>query len=146
MKKTGCFCPLTTVSFNTMSVTRHFSQLFAYGALGLVGTAGHYLILYLLVEFRGLSVLVSTSAGFVTGAIINHELNRRFLFHKTQRSYSGSAIRFFIVAAAGFLVNLSVMYVLTGIFSVYYLSAQVVATGLVFLVTFLVNKLWTFQA
>ncbi len=88
----------------------------------------------------------SSSAGFVTGAVINHELNRRVLFHRTQRSYSGSAVRFFIVATAGFLVNLSVMYVLTGIFSAYYLVAQVAATGLVFLVTFLVNKLWTFQA
>lgn len=126
--------------------TRHFNQLFIYGALGLVGTAGHYLVLYLMVEFVGLAVLTSSSAGFVTGAVINHELNRRFLFHRTQRSYSGSVVRFFIVAAAGFLVNLSVMYVLTGIFSVYYLIAQVVATGLVFLATFLVNKLWTFQA
>lgn len=125
---------------------RHFNQLFIYGALGLVGTAGHYLVLFLLVEFAELAVLISSSAGFVTGAVINHELNRRFLFHRTQRSYSGSAVRFFMVAAAGFLVNLSVMYVLTDVFSAHYLIAQVVATGLVFLVTFLVNKLWTFQA
>ncbi|MCR8915804.1 GtrA family protein [Marinobacter panjinensis] len=129
-----------------MSGTRHLNQLFTYGALGLVGTASHYLVLYLLVEIAGLAILISSSAGFVTGAIINHELNRRFLFHRTQRSYGGSAVRFFLVAAAGFIVNLSVMYVLTIVFSTYYLVAQVAATGLVFLATFLVNKLWTFQA
>lgn len=129
-----------------MSGIRHINQLFVYGALGLVGTAGHYLVLYLLVELGEISVLISSSAGFVTGAVINHELNRRFLFHRTQRSYSGSAIRFFMVATAGFLVNLTVMFVLTDIFTVHYLIAQVAATGLVFLVTFLVNKLWTFQA
>ena len=129
-----------------MSATRHFNQLFAYGALGLVGTAGHYFILFLLVNLAALPVVLSSSCGFVVGAIVNHELNRRFLFHGTQRSYGGSAVRFFIVAGAGFLVNLSVIYVLAAVFSVYYLLAQVVATGLVFLVTFLINKLWTFQA
>jgi len=129
-----------------MSRIRHLNQLFTYGALGLVGTAGHYLVLYLLVEFGGFAVLIAASAGFVTGAVINHELNRRFLFHGTQRSYSGSAVRFFMVAGAGFLVNLSIMYVLTVLASTHYLVAQLVATGLIFLATFLVNKLWTFQA
>lgn len=126
--------------------TCHFNQLFAYGALGLVGTAGHYFVLYLLVEFAELSILVSTSAGFMTGAVVNHELNRRFLFHRTDRSYGASALRFYMVAIAGFLVNLSTMYVLTEFVAGHYLIAQMVATGLVFLATFLVNKLWTFRA
>ena len=144
--KTGLWFPLIINFSEIMTRARHVNQLFIYGALGLVGTAGHYLVLFLLVEYGAVAVLTSSSAGFVTGAVINHELNRRFLFHRTQRSYRASAVRFFIVAAAGFLVNLSVMFVLADIFSVYYLIAQVVATGLVFLVTFLVNKFWTFQA
>ena len=124
----------------------YLSQLAVYGFLGLFGTACHYLTLYLLVELGSLSVLAATSVGFVVGALVNHELNRRYLFHHTERSYRDSATRFFVVAAFGFLVNLLAMYVLTNLLMAHYILSQLFATGVVFLMTFIFNKLWTFQA
>jgi len=124
----------------------HFNELLFYGFLGVFGTACHYGVLFLMVEWGGSPVLAATSAGFVVGALVNHELNRRFLFHRTERSYKDSASRFFIVAAFGFLVNLLAMYVLTDVLMAHYILAQLVATGMVFVMTFIFNKLWTFQA
>lgn len=124
---------------------KYLGELFVYGFLGLFGTAGHYLTLYLLVEWFAVPVLLATSAGFALGAIINHELNRRFLFRQTRRSYRGSASRFFSVALFGFFVNLFVMYLLFESLRVHYFLAQLSSTATVVLLTFILNRIWTFR-
>ena len=49
-----------------------------------------------------------------------------------------------IIAVVGFCINLAAMFVLNSLFALQYIVAQVLATGLVFLITFLLNKSWTF--
>jgi putative flippase GtrA len=126
--------------------TEHFTQIFIYGVLGLAGTAAHYTVLLVFVEVLMLKAITGSSVGFVVGAIVNHSLNRRFLFHKTQRSYSASALLFCVVSVIGFFLNLGIVATATSVFAWHYLIAQVAATGTVFMVTFVLNKVWTFQS
>ena len=120
------------------------AALFRYGAAGVVGTMAHYAMLLSTVEIFGLSVLSATSIGFVLGAVVNHELNRRFVFDAWGKSYGHTAVKFMIIAVVGFCINLAAMFVLNSLFALQYIVAQVLATGLVFLITFLLNKSWTF--
>lgn len=120
------------------------AALFRYGAAGVVGTLAHYMMLLGAVELFGLSVLSATSMGFFLGAIVNHELNRRFVFDARGKSYGHTAMKFSIIAVVGFCINLAAMFVLNSLLALQYFVAQVFATGLVFLITFLLNKSWTF--
>lgn len=116
-----------------------------YGVIGLVGTIFHFLILTGLVELFDVASVTASSAGFIAGAVINHELNRGILFKRTPRSYLASGIRFFSTAVVGFMMNLGIMMLLVSVFAVHYLLAQIFATGIVFLITFVINKRWTFK-
>ncbi|MBR9871241.1 MAG: GtrA family protein [Gammaproteobacteria bacterium] len=128
----------------SISAESTIATLFRYGVAGIVGTLAHYAVLLGMVEYFGLSVLIATSTGFVLGAVVNHELNRRFVFDARGKSYGHTAIKFMIIAVVGFCINLAAMFVLNILFALQYIVAQVLATGLVFLITFLLNKSWTF--
>lgn len=123
-----------------------FRALVVYGVIGLVGTIFHFIILTGLVEFFDVASVTASSAGFIVGAVINHELNRGILFKRSPRSYFASGIRFFSTAVVGFMMNLGVMTLLVNVFDAHYLLAQLFATGMVFMATFAINKRWTFKS
>lgn len=81
--------------------------------------------------------------GFTVGAFINYLLNYHFTF-KSQKSHKEAMSKFFIVAVFGAVINTILMYIGVDILHLYYLLAQVLATGTVLLWNFVVNKFWTF--
>lgn len=120
-------------------------QLFLYGLLGLCGTACHYSVLIVLVEFFNLGSVAGSSAGFVLGAFVNHSLNRHILFRMTKKNYFQTVTKFLLVASIGFGLNFILMLVFVIVFKLYYLVGQIMSTLIVFVFTFFINKLWTFQ-
>lgn len=120
-------------------------QIVLYGLVGAGGTAGHYAVLVVLVEWQILAPTPASCAGFVVGALINHELNRGVVFTATRSARRNTFGRFMLIAVLGFGLNLAVMVFLVDGLGAYYLISQIVATLAVFLVTFAFNKRWTFQ-
>lgn len=126
-------------------LSRHtFKQFLFFTAIGGIGTAGQYITLVALVEGGIASALPASVVGFIVGAVINYFLNYRFTF-KSNKSHKEAMSKFFIVAAIGAMINTALMYVGLNLLQVYYLLAQIVATGIVLLWNFTANKLWTFK-
>ena len=119
-------------------------QFLNYAAVGLIGTTVHYLVLWLSVEFGGLGAVVGSVFGFIAGAITNYFANYHLTF-KSRRNHQVALPQFFSVALAGLLVNTLVMTMGSKYLSWHYLINQVLATGLVLVLTFLGNKYWTFR-
>lgn len=118
-------------------------QLFAYGVVGLLGTGVHYLLFILIYNFLRIPAAWASSCGFVVGAVINHNLNRRYVF-STRNTYICTSLRFYTVALFGLILNYMLMYIQVELFYIHYLLSQLVSTAMVFLATFLVNRVWTF--
>lgn len=126
-------------------LSRHtFKQFLFFTAIGGIGTGGQYVTLIALKEGGILTPLPASIAGFIVGAIINYFLNHRFTFNST-KPHKEAMAKFFIVASFGALINTGLMYVGIYLLHVYYLLAQIVATGIVLLWNFAANKLWTFK-
>jgi putative flippase GtrA len=125
---------------------RHgLKQFVLFAGLGAVGTAGHYLTLVVLVELFQVGPVAASTAGFIVGAFSNYFLNYHFTFASSRR-HAEAMSRFFTIAALGAGMNLIIIYAATGILYLHYLVAQAVATVLVLLWNFLLNKFWTFAA
>ena len=120
-------------------------QMIIYGIIGIGGTICHYIVLLTLVELLNFNAVIASSMGFIAGALVNHELNRKILFRLTIRSHFNTAIRFLLTATLGFFVNIGIIFILVESANIYYLFAQIIATLAVYLITFFINKLWTFQ-
>jgi putative flippase GtrA len=127
-----------------ISPLRAFGAQFSKFALaGGAGTAAHYLVLLALVSLAGMPPGRAAFAGAVVGACVVYLLNRRFTF-ASKRSHAATLPRFALVAALGAVLNGAVVGLLSAA-GVYFLLAQVVATGVILVINFIVSKLWIFR-
>jgi putative flippase GtrA len=120
-----------------------FVQLIKYGTAGAVGTAVQYAILIGLVEGFGSNAVVASTLGAVAGALVNYALNYHYTF-KSRRPHSISLAKYTVVSAGGIALNAVVLAAATSLFGMHYVGAQVLATIVVFLAAFAVNRVWTF--
>ena len=122
---------------------QRFAHFARYALVGLVATAAHYLVLILCVERLGLQAFVGSGVGAAVGAQVAYVGNRWFTFAHTG-SVRASWPRFQATAVLGALLGMAV--VAAGVrLGLYYVLAQVVATGLGLVLTFTLNRLWTFR-
>jgi putative flippase GtrA len=119
------------------------NQFLRFAGVGVIGTAGHYVILIIVVETLSGDPVVGSTLGFIGGAVINYFLNRRFTFDSKAR-HAVALPRFLAVAASGMVINASIMAFLSKSLEFQYLLAQLVATALVLVWNFLANRYWTF--
>jgi putative flippase GtrA len=120
------------------------SQFIRFGAVGVVGTIAHYLILICLVQILGIDAIMASIAGFTTGAIVNYFLNYHFTFHSNKR-HKETLTKCFSIALLGLLLNSSIMTAAIRCYRINYILAQMIATGIVLICTFTGNRLWTFH-
>jgi putative flippase GtrA len=119
------------------------AQFTRFAMAGGAGTAAHYLVLIALVSLAGTAPGRAAFAGAAVGACVIYLLNRRYTF-ASSRSHAQALPRFALMAAFGAVLN----GVLVGLLSsagMYFLLAQVLATGLILVINFIVSKLWIFR-
>ena len=118
---------------------RHFIR---YTAVGVIATAVHYAVLGFSVELAGWPAWVGSGVGAVVGAQVAYAGNRWFTF--AHRGDVGSSWpRFQATAVLGALLGMAV--VALGVqLGAHYLLAQAGATLLSLLLTFAINRVWTF--
>jgi len=124
-----------------LNLTQQFARFLGVGA---VGTAAHYAVLIALVQAGGVRPAVATAQGFAVGAIVNYALNCKYTFRYSGR-HLNAAYKFAVVAFMGCLVNTWIVSLGVDAYKVHYLLSQVVATGVVVLLTFIANRRWTFH-
>lgn len=122
---------------------RWLGQFSRFAVVGAVGTAGHYALLVLAVSGLGLSPVLGTSMGAALGALINYALNYRYTFASSSRHRTAMP-RFLLMAGAGLVANAIIVGVLVGV-GLHYLAAQVLATGAVLMINYVVSKTWIFR-
>jgi putative flippase GtrA len=118
-------------------------QFFSFAGIGLIATAIQYGVLIGAVELLRVSPVVGSTAGFAISAVTNYILNYYYTFRST-RSHMSAAARFAVIAFIGLLINGVIMAALTQWLRVPYILAQLTATAVVFVWTFLGNARWSF--
>jgi len=119
-------------------------QFLRFALVGGVGTAAHYMLLIVMVSGMGINPVISSTAGFILGMVVNYLLNRRFTFH-SRRAHREAFWRFVTVALVGMVINSSAMALFTMKMDLHYLPAQVLATILAMSWNFLGSRHWVFN-
>lgn len=117
-------------------------RLMRYATVGAIATAVHYALLVLLVEIAGWPPFAGAGAGAVLGAQVAYAGNRWFTFGH-RGPLAASWLRFQSTAVVGAAVGMAVVALGVHI-GLYYLLAQLIATGLSMLLTFAINRRWSF--
>jgi len=119
-------------------------QFVKFGIVGVSNTLLSFAVYTLLLKAFGVWYVAASGIGFTVGAVNGFLLNRRWTF----RGHVGDAltpVRWFVVQGCGLGLNLSLVYLFVDGFGMDKLIGQVPATAIVTVVTFLVNRAWTFK-
>jgi putative flippase GtrA len=118
-------------------------QFLNFAAIGAVGTVGHYTTLVICVELLTIRPLIASTLGFVVGAVINYFLNYHLTF-RSRKKHTEALPKFMLAATVGMFINMAIMSLALNVLMLYYLFSQVLATLLVLIWNFVINKIWTF--
>ena len=121
-------------------LARQFSRFLA---IGIATTAVHYGVLVALVEAWAVHPVWATTAGFVTAVLLSYVLNRRYTFD-AEPAFGPGLAKYYAAVSVGLLLNAGVMAALTA-WDVYYILAQIVASGIALVWNFLSARLVVFR-
>ena len=110
---------------------------------GAVATIVHIAVLWFLVEMFSVSPSIATSIGFCIAVTVNYS----FQYHWTFASVGPHSLifsRYLVVTFAMLGLNLLIFWALTRLYQTPYIYAQLMATGIVMLCNFAINKHYTF--
>ncbi len=92
-----------------------------------------------------MSVVPASALGAMAGALTGYRLNYSLTF-QSEALHRKTAPRYLVIAALALAANTGLMVLLYEWGGLPYMVAQVMTTGLVFILTFTGNRLWTFAA
>jgi putative flippase GtrA len=128
---------------------RHLSapvvvQFVKFGIVGISNTVLAFAIYTVLLKVFGVWYLAASAVGFVVGAINGFLLNRRWTF-AGHVGDSLTPVRWGVVQGCGLALNEGLLYLFVDDAHVEKLLGQAFATVIVTVITFLVNRAWTFR-
>lgn len=124
---------------------RELSRLAGYVASGLAATGAHYVVMVALVQWAGWWEVAASSVGFLAGAAVKYPLNYWVVF-RSSADHGSALVRFAIGLAVGFALNGAILAALLATLDVHYLVSQVLTTGVVTVVNYLLARNWIFRA
>jgi putative flippase GtrA len=132
-----------------MLIQSFFTEAFLlkFVKFSLVGFSGVFVdfgITFICKEILKIQKYIANTCGFALAATTNYFLNRIWTFNSTNPNVALEFSRFFIIALIGLIINLLIIYAMTGKFKVNFYVSKLVATLLVTLWNFLINAYYTF--
>jgi putative flippase GtrA len=121
------------------------AQFAKFGVVGLSNTIIAYAVFTLLEGVFGVWYVAASGIGFAIGAINGFLLNRNWTF-RGHGEGSSAALRWFVVQGCGLLLDLVLIAGFVESVGMSKLVGQACATVIVTLITFFVNRRWTFRA
>src|SRR5271165_5263589 len=119
-------------------------QFLKFGIVGISNTLLTFIVYTLLLKVFGVQYLLAATIGFICGATNGFLLNRRWTF-AGHVGDSLTPVRWAVVQGGGLGINLLLLYLLVNDAKLDKLLAQALATVVVTVTTFLVNRAWTFR-
>jgi putative flippase GtrA len=119
-------------------------QFVKFGIVGVSNTLLAFAIYTVLLKVFGVWYLAASAIGFVVGAVNGFLLNRRWTF-AGHVGDSLTPVRWGIVQGCGLALNEGLLFVFVDDAHIEKLLGQACATVIVTVITFLVNRAWTFR-
>jgi putative flippase GtrA len=116
-----------------------------YAVAGVAATATHYAVMIAMVQWASWPEVLATCVGFLAGACVKYPLNYWGVFASRQR-HRVAMTRFAIALAVSFALNAALFAILLRALDVHYMVSQVITTGVVLFVNYLLARYWIFLA
>jgi len=128
-----------------MSSSKLINTFFRYLVSGGTATSVHFSVLIAFMEYAPqINATIATTAAFFVAVLVNYNIQYHWTF-KVTGSHKRFFIRYICVTFVTMALNASVFWYYYEWVHLSYLFSQFFATGLVFMVNFLINNFFTFK-
>lgn len=121
-------------------------QFIKFGLVGVLNTALHYTVFYILYSFIGLNYLLASAIGYAAGLINSYILNRNWTFKSYDTDRKREFARFAWVNLLSMGVNLSALKILVAWGGLRPEVAQALAILFSLVANFVGNRFWAFSS
>ncbi len=116
-------------------------QMFKFGIVGGIAFIIDFVFLFLFKEFLSLPVILANTLSFTISTIYNYIASVTWVFDvNKENDKKKQFITFIVFSIIGLLLNDLIMWILTGIFIIYYLASKIIATIIVMIFNFITRK------
>lgn len=119
-------------------------QVVKFGIVGASNIFVDVLVYWLLTRFGGLYYIAAATISFLTANIWSYFWNRRWTFHDRNRAIIRQYFKFLAANIIAILLNLLLLFVFVDFFNFNDLISKIIASIVVGLVNFIINKIWAF--
>jgi len=121
-----------------------FAKFFIIGGINTVVDFGIYVALTRLFDFWSRHIVWAATVSFTVAVFSSYLMNTRWTFSQRQLDWRRT-MKFYVVATGGLGWNALIIYLLTNV-GLYDIFAKIIATGLVLIWNFTLQKKWTFRS
>jgi dolichol-phosphate mannosyltransferase len=125
-----------------------FKRFFKFCVVGALGTLVNLAVLYTSVEGLGLWYIHGAVLAYFIALIHNFTLNKLWTFgdrRSEAKVVLGSLGKYFLITTGGLAINLTVLFILTDLFNLWYIHSQVLAIMCEVLWNFSRSRVWAFE-
>ena len=120
-------------------------QASKYLTVGFVGTLINLLVLYVTVEFLHVHYFIGAILGFVLAITSNFYFNKKWTFHNHSKNYREQYVKYFTVSLICAGLSLGLLLLFVEVFNFWYILGQFIAIVFCGVVSFILNKMWSFE-
>ena len=125
------------------SCPAEYTVFFRYVTSGFTSAVFQFGLLFLLVEYMRFDPTFSSGLSFVLACVVNYLMLYHWTFCSNGKHHI-VALKYTSVTLLTLCVNLTVFWILTEVFFIWYILSQVIAVGVVAVFNFLINRGYTF--
>jgi putative flippase GtrA len=122
-----------------------WGQFLRYGVSGGSAFVVYFVLLFACTEYFAFHHLVSLVVAYVISIFVNFTISRFFVFRSKNAAILKEAVSFFLVAMVGLVLQALIVWVGVEILELNYLLMNILASGVVYGVSFTLNKFLTFR-
>ena len=119
-------------------------EFIRYSIAGFAAAATHLAVLAGLVQLMQTPKPIASAIGFCCAIPVNYLIQHRFVFGRTG-GHTIYFMRYLTVTLVLLAANVIIFSIFTQIIEMFYILAQIVVIGIVFVLNFLVNRTFTFS-
>lgn len=135
---------MTFTDFLMRYAEEHRALIYTIGrfiAAGSIGAVTNISLLFLFTEYVGLYYLVSAGISFILACCVGFALQKFWTFReRSLESVHSQAMGYFTISTTNFFLNLALLYFLVEKIHLWYIFAQIIASGLIAVSSFLLYR------
>lgn len=115
-----------------------------FGLVGVLNTAINWII-FILLNSLGIYYIISNIIAYTLYTINSYMWNSKWVFKYEGKNIKETTFKFIILNVIGLILNTCILYVLVDILGLSKIIGLIIATAIVMVLNYFINKLWVFS-